>query len=66
MFCCSVKVKVSPLIKKEILCSCCHATKNIMTLNCKHTYCIKCYNKNKYCCTECEKLKSKFRFCCGS
>ena len=52
--------------KLEIICVRCSANKNILTLNCKHKYCVKCYNKEKYC-KECEKNKSKFRFgfgCC--
>lgn len=59
----SVKVQSFPLIKEKI-CSHCNTNKNVMTLECKHTYCIKCYNKRKYCCRECEKSKSCFRVCC--
>ena len=46
--------------KEEIKCSSCNISKNIITLDCKHKYCIKCYNKSKYFCKECEKNKSYF------
>ncbi len=57
------KIDASPppinLSKEEIICLTCKAGKSIITLDCKHTYCVKCYNKNKYFCKECERIKNK-------
>ena len=58
------KINISPpspnnLSNEEISCLICKISKNIIKLDCKHTYCVKCYNKNKYFCRECEKIKNK-------
>jgi len=58
------KINTSPplptnLSKEEISCLKCKAGKSIITLDCKHTYCVKCYNKSKYFCKECERIKTK-------
>jgi hypothetical protein len=55
---CFSSVKIA---NEEIKCSSCNITKNIITLDCKHRYCVKCYNKSKYFCKECEKNKSYFK-----
>ena len=60
MLCCgksSVKVEEMPItnVSKKAIIKCpCGAKKNILTLACKHMYCIKCYTKNKIC-LECPK-----------
>lgn len=60
------KIDTSPpptnLSKEEISCLKCKAGKNIITLDCKHTYCVKCYNKSKYFCKECERIKNRSSF----
>ena len=40
-----------------------YISKNIITLDCKHRYCVKCYNKSRYFCKQCEKNKSYFKIC---
>jgi hypothetical protein len=57
MFCCwrPSNVKVKSLSNEEVICIKCKANKNIITLACKHTYCVKCYNISRYLCKECEK-----------
>ena len=47
------------LSKEEISCLTCKISKSIITLDCKHTYCVKCYNKSRYFCRECEIIKNK-------
>jgi hypothetical protein len=63
MLCCvksSVKIAETPITngsKKAIIKCPCGAEKNILTLTCKHMYCIKCYTKNKIC-LECANERS--------
>ena len=60
----STKIKTSDQensSKKDICCYYCKGRKNIMTLDCSHKCCIKCFNKGRFYCKECENLKSKWR-----
>lgn len=43
-------------------CGICRTNKNIMTRECKHKCCVKCYKKS-YFCKECEKPGLCFRYC---
>ena len=47
--------------KQDICCYYCKAKKNIMTLECSHKCCVKCFNKGRFYCRECENLKSSWR-----
>lgn len=61
----SVKVRNSSVKKIEKMgdqCGNCSNTKSILTLDCKHKCCVKCYNVRRLC-VICEKDKSKFRCC---
>jgi len=40
--------------KNKIICGLCKNEKTILTLECKHKVCLKCYSKYKYC-TQCDK-----------
>lgn len=44
--------------KPAIMCGLCSAEKNIITLDCKHKCCVRCFHKAKLC-TQCEKEKSR-------
>jgi hypothetical protein len=60
MFCCKLskqqaKVIDSQQLKVDVKCSQCKAARNVLILDCKHNCCIKCYNKGRFCCKECEK-----------
>lgn len=46
---------------EPIVCMNCNARQNIIILDCKHIYCVKCYNKGRFCCYACEKQKSAFK-----
>jgi len=64
MFCLCLSrksVKIDPMSGEVNLCGKCKGKTSIITLKCGHIYCVKCYNKGKYYCVECEKRKSKFR-----
>lgn len=61
MFCC-LKSSVVPLeidspitVKNtpKLYCCLCGEEKNVLTLVCSHSYCVKCYSKNKHC-VKCE------------
>lgn len=69
MFCLSktnVKIRDSPESKKSsksnLICGLCSGEKSIMTLECRHKCCVKCYNNIKYC-TQCEKDNKKRMWC---
>ena len=62
MHCCfakeSVAVKESPIWSKKVECAACNSGRSIITLDCAHTYCTKCYYANAiWHCAECEKNK---------
>lgn len=65
----SVQIHDSNLLenkKNNSQCIQCKTTNKIVTLNCNHCYCVKCFTKNRYC-IKCDKLNYKrnwFR-CCG-
>ena len=53
--CCYKKPEVvETSTKTKIACGLCSKEKTIITLECKHMYCMKCYLKYK-CCLYCEK-----------
>lgn len=57
------KIKDSNIVIKN-KCLDCAAEKNIITLTCGHNYCVKCYNKNRYC-IACDKLNRRsYCWCC--
>lgn len=63
MFCfskSSSKVSDVSVYKNETVCLTCKKTKQILTLDCKHNYCVDCYNKSRYFCRECDRKKSWF------
>ena len=50
--------EVSTSSKKTKPCMSCNSGRSIITLECTHTYCVKCYYANaRWHCTECEKNK---------
>lgn len=60
-------IKIHPLDssivpKEELTCVICKKNKNVMTLTCKHNYCVKCFLKCKYC-IKCDKLHNKRDWC---
>lgn len=63
MNCCFTKESVAviePTIrsKKTTPCMSCNSGRSIITLECTHAYCVKCYYANaRWNCTECEKNK---------
>ena len=68
MFCLSkssVKVRDSPESKKStksiVMCGICSAERNVITLDCKHKCCVKCFHKTKLC-SQCEKEQSTCGF----
>ena len=62
MFCLSkssVKIQETTYYKKElIVCGLCSGGKSIITLDCKHKCCTKCFHKTKLC-SQCEKEQSR-------
>jgi len=60
----SVKIRDSSSLKKSNKSGCilCKGEKNILTLECRHKYCVKCYNKTRYC-IQCEKDNKKRQWC---
>ena len=65
MFCfskSSVKIKDNSIPKYERQCGNCGSNRNILTMACQHNYCVKCYNKFRYC-VECDKINNKRSYC---
>ena len=48
--------------KSKTACGICSGEKSIITLECKHKCCVKCYNKTRYC-IQCEKNIKKRQWC---
>ena len=56
--CCFSKTTLQTSIKEAKSCIKCAGNKNIITLVCNHTYCVKCYTQSKFWCKVCERNKT--------